>query len=110
MQSVIDRFPRFSAVIGAERACGRDRHVDSFRILRIEKNRMRTHAARARLPIRAGIVFSETRTIPSRIYRRPSIQTALRPRHRRKHARDHAVTAPDANALELPGMLVPSYH
>src|SRR6266705_268118 len=60
MQSVIDRFPRFSAVIGAESACGRDRHVYSLWILRIEKNCMQTHAACARLPFRAGIVFSET--------------------------------------------------
>src|SRR4030095_14530676 len=60
MQSVIDRFPRFSAVIGAERACGRDRHVYSLSILRIEENCMQTHSASARLPLRAGIVFSET--------------------------------------------------
>src|SRR6266487_2980154 len=60
MQPVIDRFPRFSPVIGPERACGRDRHVYSLWILRIEENGMQTHAACARLPFRASIVFSET--------------------------------------------------
>src|SRR5437867_11625207 len=59
MQPMIDRFPRFSAVIGPERACGRDCHVYSLWALRIEENGMQTHAARARLPFRAGIVFSE---------------------------------------------------
>jgi hypothetical protein len=35
MQPVIDRFPRFSAVIGAERAGGRDCDVHSLSILRV---------------------------------------------------------------------------
>ena len=60
MQPVIDRFPRFSTVIGTERTCGRDRHEHSSSILRIEENCMQTHSTRARLPFRAGVVFSKT--------------------------------------------------
>src|SRR6266496_235913 len=61
MQPVIDWFPRCSAVIGAERARSRDRYVHSLSILWIQEDCMQTHSTCARLPFRAGVVFSETR-------------------------------------------------
>src|SRR5438309_5106131 len=59
MQSVIDWLPGFAAVISAERTRGRDRDEHSLSIFRIDQNRVQTHSARARLPLRAGIVLTE---------------------------------------------------
>src|SRR6184192_2529509 len=60
MQTAIDRLPRLTAVVGPERACGRDRYENPLAIFRIEKNGMETHAACAWLPFRAGVMFSQT--------------------------------------------------
>src|SRR4029077_2974807 len=60
VQTPIDRFPGLAAVIGAKRACRRDRDEHSLWILRIEQNRVQTHSARARLPTRSGVVLTQT--------------------------------------------------
>ena len=50
LQSAVHRFPGFAAVISAEGACRRDGDENPVRVLRIEKDRMHGHAARAGLP------------------------------------------------------------
>src|SRR5438876_10674069 len=60
MQPAIDRFPSLSAIIGAKRTSGRDRDGNSVWITRIDKNRVQTHPARARLPLRTGIAAAQS--------------------------------------------------
>jgi hypothetical protein len=60
MQPAIDRLSSFTAVISAKRACSRDRDEHSLRIFWIEKNRVQTHSASARLPLGPGIAPRET--------------------------------------------------
>ena len=50
LQAAVHRFPGFSAVIGAEGARRRDGDENPVRVLRIEKDGVQAHAARARLP------------------------------------------------------------
>src|SRR5205809_672290 len=61
MQTTINWFPGFAAVICAKRAGSGYCDGNSFRILRIEKNFVQTHAARARLPFRAGFAAVQSR-------------------------------------------------
>ena len=61
VQTSIDRLPRFAAVIRAKGARGGDRDENSSRIFWIEQDRVQTHSACARLPLRAGIVFAQSR-------------------------------------------------
>src|SRR5205814_393081 len=63
MQTAIDRLPRLTAVVGPERACSRNSDENSLSIFRIEKNGVQTHAACARLPFRAGVMFAQTRQL-----------------------------------------------
>src|SRR5438105_9813978 len=63
MQTLVDRLPTLPAVISAECARGRDRNEDSLRIFWIEQNRMQTHSARARLPLRSGAVPAQSREL-----------------------------------------------
>src|SRR4029077_14789837 len=60
VQPAIDRLPRFSAVVGAKRAASRDCDGNSLRIVRIEKNGVQTHSARAGLPFRTGVAASQS--------------------------------------------------
>src|SRR5438874_13841065 len=70
MQTVVDRFPTYSGVVGSERARGRDRDENALRIFWIDQDRVQTHPACARLPFRPGIVLTETgKFVP----RRPAI-------------------------------------
>ena len=59
-QTFVDRFPRFSAVVGPERARGRNCDKHSLLIFRIDQDRVQTHSARARLPTRTGIVLTQS--------------------------------------------------
>ena len=67
MQSAIDRMPRFSAVIGAERSCGRDSNEHSLRVLWIEENRVQTHPTRARLPFRPRVATAQAGKLVPRL-------------------------------------------
>ena len=58
-QSLVDRLPGLAAVIGAEGARGRDGDVHALRIVGIENDGVQAHAARARLPLRAGAVAAQ---------------------------------------------------
>ena len=60
VQPAIDRFPSLSAIVRPKRSGRRDRDVNSLRVFRIEKDRVQTHAARARLPFRTGIAAAQT--------------------------------------------------
>src|SRR5438132_5253598 len=60
MQSAIDRLPGFAGIVGAERTRGRNRDEHSLSIFRIEKNRVQTQSARARLPFRSGIAAAQS--------------------------------------------------
>src|SRR4029077_6771450 len=61
VQTSIDWLPRFAAVITTKGARGGDCDGYSSRILLIEENRVQTHSTCARLPLRAGIVFAQSR-------------------------------------------------
>ena len=50
-QPLVDRLPRRAAVVGAERARGRDGDVDPLGIGGVENDGVQSHAARARLPL-----------------------------------------------------------
>src|ERR1700730_3901166 len=60
MQTFVDWFPGFAAVIGAKRARGRDRDEHSLLILWIDQDRVETHSARARPQTRTGVVLAES--------------------------------------------------
>src|SRR3982074_1503413 len=60
MQTLVDRLPCLAAVISPERARRRDRDENSLRIFWIEQNRVQTHSARARLPLRSGAVAAQS--------------------------------------------------
>src|SRR3954469_1677647 len=61
VEPAIDWLPRPSAIVGTKRAGSRDRNKDSLGIVRIEKNGMQTHPARAGLPFWTGLIASESR-------------------------------------------------
>src|ERR1051325_7268898 len=60
MQTAINWFPGFTAVVCAKRAGSGYRDGNSVRIFRIKKNRVQTHAARAWLPFRTGIAAAQS--------------------------------------------------
>ena len=66
MQAAVDRPPGLAGIVGAERACRRDRDEDSVRIARVEKNRVQAHAAGARLPIEVLCRDRAVRRAPAR--------------------------------------------
>src|SRR5579859_3158379 len=51
VKSLVDRLPRFSAVVGAKRSRRGDSDVHPLRILRVKNDGMQTHAAGSRLPL-----------------------------------------------------------
>src|SRR4051812_532199 len=59
-QTLVDRLPGFSAIIGAESARGGDGDVDALGVRGVEQNTVQTHAARARLPLRPGAVAAKS--------------------------------------------------
>ena len=59
LQSAVDRLPRLAAVVGAERARGRDGDEDPLRIARIQQDRVQAHPAGARLPVWPGAVAAQ---------------------------------------------------
>jgi len=61
MQTAIDWLPGLAAVITTEGTCSRNRDGYSFGILLIQKNCVQTQAACTGLPLRAGIVFAQSR-------------------------------------------------
>ncbi len=66
-QAAVDRLPGRAAVVGAERAGGRDRDEHALRIDRVEQDRVQAHAARARLPLRARAVAAQAgQLVPAR--------------------------------------------
>src|SRR5229473_4361575 len=105
MQTAIDWLPGFAAVISAERARGRDRDEHSLSIFWIDQNRVQTHSARARLPLRAGIVLAE----PGKFV--PRFAAVFRLEQRGVfHARVNMISVIERrlkmpDALELPRML-----
>src|ERR1700731_5260666 len=60
MQTLVDRLPTFSTVVGTKCACRGNRDEDSLRIFRVEQNRVQTHSACARLPLRSGAVTAQS--------------------------------------------------
>ena len=58
-QALVDRQPARAAVVAAERAGGRDRHVDPVGVDRVEDDRVQAQAAGAGLPRRTGGVVAE---------------------------------------------------
>src|SRR5215203_3122385 len=50
MEALVDREPSGAAVVGAERAGGRNRDYDPVRVVGIEDDGVEAHPARARLP------------------------------------------------------------
>ena len=59
-QPLVDRLPGFAPIVGAE--CAGSGNGDPYPpwIARIENDRVQAHAARARLPVRAGAVLAQT--------------------------------------------------
>src|SRR5438067_2472481 len=66
MQTAVDWFPGFAAVVGAESPGSRYRNKKSRRIFWIDQDCVETDSARARLPLRAGVVLSEPREFAPR--------------------------------------------
>src|SRR5439155_8922944 len=60
MQTLVDRFPCFTAVVGAKGSRRGDCDEHPLRIFRIEQNRVQTHTARARLPLWSGAVSAQS--------------------------------------------------
>src|ERR1035437_10793140 len=58
--AAVDRFPRLAAVVGANRARRGDRDEDSAGVAGVENDGVQTHAACARLPLRAGAVAAQS--------------------------------------------------
>src|ERR1700752_4469419 len=67
VQSLIDRFPRCSAVISAKRPRGGDRDKDPVGIVLIQDHGVQTHAAGAWLPLRSGAVTTQARKFLPRL-------------------------------------------
>ncbi len=61
VETLVDGLPRFAAVVAAEGTGGGDRDVDSVGIRWIEDDRVKAHAASARLPLGPGAVTAEAR-------------------------------------------------
>src|SRR5438477_3870300 len=62
-QTLVDRFPGFAAIIRPKRARRGNRDEHSVLIFWVNKNRVQTHSARARLPLWAAVVFAEPRQL-----------------------------------------------
>src|ERR1051326_8802580 len=63
MESFVDRLPGGDAVVAAKRSGGGDGDEHSLGIAGIEKNRVQTQSAGARLPARSGAVAAEARKL-----------------------------------------------
>ena len=110
IQTFVDRLPSCAAIIGAESARRRNRDVDALGIAGIENDGVQAHASGARLPVRPGAMLAETGKLLPGL---PAVGGA------EKGGIFHAgvdgvrigergLQMPDA--LEFPGMGVPSYH
>jgi hypothetical protein len=64
MQAAVDRPPRRAAVVAAERAGRRDRHVHPRRVRRVEQDGVQAHAAGARHPFRALLFAQAGQLLP----------------------------------------------
>src|SRR5580704_4302589 len=62
-QSVVDRPPRLSTIICPERASRRDRNEDPAGITRVKNDRVQTHPAGARLPVRPRAMSPQPRKL-----------------------------------------------
>src|SRR5205823_1854432 len=62
-QTLVDRFPGFAAIIRPKRARRGNCDEHSVLIFWVNKNRVQTHSARARLPLWAAVVFAEPRQL-----------------------------------------------
>src|SRR4051794_39470518 len=60
LQALIDRLPGLAAVIRSKRTRGRDRDVDALRVRWIDHDRVQTHAARARRPVRTRSMLAQS--------------------------------------------------
>ena len=69
-QALVDRLPGLAAVVGAEGAGRGDRDVDPVGVGRVLDDRVQAHAARARLPLRAGVVLAQAGQLGPRLRRR----------------------------------------
>src|SRR5258708_29954044 len=61
LQSTVDRLPRLAAIVRTESARGGNGDPNPLRIFGIENDAVETHAARARLPVRARAVTAQAR-------------------------------------------------
>ena len=60
-QSLIDGLPRIAPVISTKSARRRNGDEHALRIARVQNDGVQTHAARARLPLGAGAMASQSR-------------------------------------------------
>ena len=59
-QALVDRLPCLAAIVGSEGSGGGDGDVHALLVGGIDDNGVQTHAARSRLPVRAGTVAAQT--------------------------------------------------
>src|SRR5882672_5365490 len=67
MKALVDRLPCRSAIIGSESACRRNSYIDTLRVAGIQNDRVKTHTARAGLPLRPGSVAAQSRKFAPRL-------------------------------------------
>src|SRR5205807_9758792 len=59
MKALVDRRPARSAIIGSECACRGNGDIDTLRVAGIQNDCVKTHTARAGLPLRPGSVATQ---------------------------------------------------
>src|SRR5256885_9653271 len=59
MKALVDRLPCRSAIIGSECACRGNSDIDTLRVAGIQNDCVKTHTARAGLPLRPGSVATQ---------------------------------------------------
>src|SRR5229473_3371266 len=105
MKALVDRLPCRSAIIGSECACRRNGYIDSLRVAGIQNDGVKTHTARAGLPLRPSSVAAQPRKFAPRLaaifgFEERSI---FHTGKNRVGFRQRRLKVPDA--LELPRML-----
>src|SRR5213592_2994121 len=105
VQTAVDRLPGLAAVVRAERARGRDRHVHPPGVRRIEQDGVEAHPAGAGLPLGSGAVAAQTGELLPRLaaVTRPEQRRVFDPGVHGVRIGERRLEVPDA--LELPGML-----
>src|SRR5256885_3535923 len=67
MRALADRLPCRSAIIGSECACRGNSYIDTLRVAWVQNDRVKTHTARAGLPLRPGSVAAQSRKFAPRL-------------------------------------------